>query len=250
MLGSNVANILLVLGVAAMIYPIASNPKALMRDGVFMVGASIALVAFIYFDLFAYRAAGFALFLALIGVIIYSFISDRKDGGHSDAAELHRDEAEIMDPHMPLMLALPMALGGLVGIVFGADFLIKGSVDLARTIGLSEAVIGITIIAIGTSLPELVTCTMAALQKKPDVALGNVIGSNTFNVLGILGITSGIMPFNVPMDQINMSRDLGAIGVSVLLLVVFAFSGRRLARWEGAFLLFCYFAYMFLLLKG
>ena len=249
-LGSNVANILLVLGVAAMIYPIASNPKALMRDGVFMVGASIALVAFIYFDLFAYRAAGFALFLALIGVIIYSFISDRKDGGHSDAAELHRDEAEIMDPHMPLMLALPMALGGLVGIVFGADFLIKGSVDLARTIGLSEAVIGITIIAIGTSLPELVTCTMAALQKKPDVALGNVIGSNTFNVLGILGITSGIMPFNVPMDQINMSRDLGAIGVSVLLLVVFAFSGRRLARWEGAFLLFCYFAYMFLLLKG
>ena len=249
-LGSNVANILLVLGVAAVIYPIASNPKALLRDGVFMVGASIALVAFIYLDLFALRPAGIALFVALIGVIIYSFISDRKDGGHGDAAELHRDEAEIMDPHMPLLLALPMALGGLAGIVFGADFLIKGSVDLARTIGLSEAVIGITIIVVGTSLPELVTCTMAALQKKPDVALGNVIGSNTFNVLGILGITSGIMPFNVPMDQFNLTRDLGAIGVSVLLLAVFAFSGRRLARWEGAFLLVCYGAYMFLLLKG
>ncbi|MAF58335.1 MAG: sodium:calcium antiporter [Ponticaulis sp.] len=249
-LGSNIANILLVLGTAAVIYPIATNPKALARDGVFAIAATLVLAALIYFNGFASRLTGIALFLTLVGIIIYSFYSDRKQGGHSDTAELHRDEAEIMDAHVPLLLAIPMAIGGLLGIVLGAKFLIDGSVQLARMVGLSETVIGITIIAIGTSLPELVTCVMAALKKKPDVALGNVLGSNTFNVFGILGITSGVMPFNVPLDQISVSRDLGGLILSMFFLVLFAFTGRKLARWEGGVLLLGYCVYIYLLLMG
>ena len=114
------------------------------------------------------------------------------DQGHDDeergekleadmtTTEMHRDEAEIMDAHDPVWLSAIMALGGLFGIVLGANWLISGSVELATMIGLSETVIGITIIAIGTSLPELVTCVIASIRKKADVALGNVLGSNTF----------------------------------------------------------------------
>lgn len=249
-LGSNVANILLVLGAAAIIYPIAANPKALARDGVFACLATIALIVLILTDGFMFRFVGIALFLALVGIIIFSFINDRKDGGQSDTAELHRDEAEVMDAHVPILIAIPMAIGGLLGIVLGAKFLIEGSVQLARLIGLSETVIGITIIAIGTSLPELVTCVMAALKKKPDVALGNVLGSNTFNVFGILGVTSTIMPFDFPLDQISVPRDLGALAISMALLMIFAFTGKRLGRWEGGILLLGYVVYLVLLLNG
>ena len=163
---------------------------------------------------------------------------------------MHRDEADMMDVHSPLWLSAIMAVAGLVGIIKGADWLISGSVQLASMIGLSETVIGITVVAIGTSLPELVTCTIAALKKKPDVALGNVLGSNTFNVMGILGITSAAMPFNIPMDEINLSRDLGALALSVFFLILFAFTGRKLARWEGGLLLLGYLVYMYLLVIG
>lgn len=249
-LGSNVANILLVLGIAAVIYPIATHPKALARDAIFMIAATAVLAFLIYFNGFSNRLTGLALFVALVGMIIFSFVSDRKTSGLENPAEMHRDEADIMDAHVPLLIAIPMALGGLLGIIFGAKYLIEGSVQLATQIGLSETIIGITIVAIGTSLPELVTCVIAALKKKPDVALGNVLGSNTFNVFGILGITSMAMPFNIPMEQLNMGRDLGALVLSVLFLVVFALTGRKLARWEGGVLLLGYLAYMYLLLFG
>lgn len=250
-LGSNIANILLVLGVAAVIFPIAANPKALARDGLFMVIASVVLVTLIYFNGFSNRIFGIGMVIMLLAMITFSFISDRKDaGGHSDPAELHRDEADFVDVHPPVWLAAIMAVGGLVGIVLGADWLIKGSVQLARLLGLSETVIGMTIVAVGTSLPELVTCSIAAMKKKADVALGNVLGSNTFNVLGILGITSAAMPFDIPMDQLSMPRDLGAIALSVIFLMIFAFTRKRISRWEGALLLVGYLVYMYLLIFG
>lgn len=249
-LGSNVANILLVLGVTALIYPIISHPKALYRDGFFMLCATLALAALIYFNGFASRITGIVLFVILVGIIVASFLTDRTETGDETAAHMHSDEAELMDGHLPLYASIPMALGGLAGIIFGARFLIEGCIELAESIALSQTVIGITVVAIGTSLPELVTCTIAALKKKPDVALGNVLGSNTFNVFGILGVTAGIMPFNLPMDEINLTRDLGALGISVMLLFLFAFSGKRIARWEGALLLLGYLVYMFLLVRS
>lgn len=248
-LGSNVTNILLVLGITALIYPIASNPKALFRDGIFMMGASLALAYLIFTNGFSSRFVGILLLVSLAAVVLISFFSDRASTSADGPAKMHRDEAELLDGHLPLIVAVPMALGGLLGIIFGADLLIDGCIKLAKSIALSETVIGITIVAVGTSLPELVTCTIAALKKKPDVALGNVLGSNTFNVLGILGVTSTAMPFNIPMDQINMSRDLGALALSVLFLILFAFTGRKLARWEGGMLLLGYFVYMYLLIR-
>lgn len=248
-LGSNIANVLLVLGITALIYPIVTHPTALMRDGFFMLASAVALGTLIYLNGFSSRVTGFILFGSLILVIIISFFSDRASSGTETPAEMHREEAELLDGHLPLIYSIPMALGGLIGIIIGADFLIDGCIRLARQIALSETVIGITIVAIGTSLPELATCTIAALKKKPDVALGNVLGSNTFNVLGILGATTSIMPFNIPMDQINLSRDLGALALSVLFLLLFAFTGKRLARWEGALLLLGYLIYMYLLIR-
>lgn len=249
-LGSNIANLLLVLGAAALIYPITTHPKALMRDGLFMLLATVAFSFLLYYNGFSSRLTGILLFGALVLVIIISFFSDRASSGEETSAEMHRDEAELMDGHLPLFVAIPMALGGLFGIIFGADLLISGAIKLASNFGVSEAVIGATIVAVGTSLPELATCTIAALKKKPDVALGNVIGSNTFNVLGILGVTSTIMPFNIPMDQLNMTRDIGALLLSVFFLGLFAFTGRRIARWEAALLLLGYVAYMYLLARG
>ncbi len=247
-LGSNVANLLLVLGVAALIYPIATHPKALMRDGLFMLLSTLALCYLVYTNGFSSRFVGIALCAALVLVIIISFFSDKASSGLETPADMHRDEAELMDGHLSMIVAIPMTLAGLAGIIFGANWLIDGCIQLARSIALSETVIGITIVAVGTSLPELVTCVVAALKKKPDVALGNVLGSNTFNVLGILGITSASLPFNIPMDELNMSRDLGALGLSVLFLLLFAYTGRRVARWEGGLLLLGYIVYMYLLI--
>ncbi|WP_366910231.1 hypothetical protein [Hyphomonas sp.] len=145
---------------------------------------------------------------------------------------------------------------GLAGVVAGANLLVEGSVTLARSIGISETVIGLTIVAIGTSLPELATSIVAALRKKADVALGNVIGSNIFNILGILGVTALVQPFSVRGDagaegmaggepvSIMSSVDIGALVLSVALLFLFALSGRKLARWEGAVLLLGYVLYM------
>lgn len=259
-IGSNVANLLLVLGTAAVIFPIVTNPKALARDGFIMAGATLILCGLIYFNGFSFvfplsngvaiPIAGPLLVTALVCVIIYSFIKDRAATSENSAAQVHKEEAEFIATPMPLIAALPLALSGLVAIVFGADMLIDGCLQLAKTVPwLSEAVVGITVVAIGTSLPELVTCTIAALRQKPDVALGNVLGSNTFNVLGILGITSTVMPFNVPMDQIFIGRDVGALILSLLFLLLFAYTGRKLARWEGAVLLAGYVTYMVLLLR-
>lgn len=248
-LGSNVANILLVLGVAALIHPIMTQPKALMRDGFFMLLATIVLAGLIYYNGFSSRTTGFVLVGALVLIIVTSFFSDKAASRTASPAEMHRDEAELMDGHLPIYYSIPMVIAGLAGIVFGADFLIEGAVELARSFAVSETVIGITIVAIGTSLPELVTCSIAAFKKKADVALGNVLGSNTFNVFGILGVTASVMPFNIPMDQLNMTRDLGVLALSVLFLLLFAYTGRKLARWEGAVLLIGYITYMILLVR-
>lgn len=251
--GSNVANVLLVLAIAVILSPIVVHPKTIMRDGLVMVAATAILCGLLWFDQFN-RVSGFILVAILISYLVISLVLDQRR--QDDTAVMHREEGEVVDAQYGLMLGIIIAVAGLIGVVVGANLLVEGSVTLARSIGISETVIGLTIVAVGTSLPELATSVVAAFRKKADVALGNVIGSNIFNILGILGVTALVKPFSVRGDataaalagtepvSIMSSIDIGALVLSVALLFLFALTGRKLARWEGAVLLLGYVLYM------
>ncbi|KCZ94138.1 calcium/sodium antiporter [Hyphomonas johnsonii] len=254
--GSNIANILLVLGVAAMIRPIMTNPRALSRDGMIMLGVTALLCVLIWFDGFS-RVAGIALLVLLATYLIYSLVADQSRD--SDPASLHAAEGGTVEASYGLLLGLVIAVAGLAGVVLGANLLVDGAVTIARDLGVSETIIGLTIVAVGTSLPELSTSVIAAFRGKSDVALGNVIGSNIFNVLGILGMTALVHPFTLRggmaveamsqqhVSSIISSKDVGALILSVFLLMLFVMTGRRIARWEGAVLLLAYALYFGLL---
>ena len=262
--GSNIANVFLVLGVAALLTPIVTHPAALWRDCSFMVLVTAVFAALVWLDLFT-RPVGLAMVAVLVGFVVLSIILDLRSG--SAVAQMHADEGASVETRDPLILALILALVGIAAVIFGARLLVDGSVVLARMAGLSETVIGLTIVAMGTSLPELVTSAMSALRGKSDVALGNIVGSNIFNILGILGITALVSPFSTLVPQpaarsplsadggqqgmvevpIVSWEDMGALILSVGLLILFAFTGRRIARWEGLVFLGCYAVYMGLL---
>lgn len=251
--GSNIANILLVLALAVLLQPILVNRSAIARDAGIMISATLLLCALLWFDQFG-RLSGAILVGILICYIVFSLILDQRR--ENPVAEMHAAEGEAVAARYPLAIGLVMAIAGLVGVIIGANLLVEGSVTIARQFGLSEAVIGLTIVAVGTSLPELATTVVAAARGRGDVALGNVIGSNIFNILGILGITALVHPFSVRGDvgaeamaggqstSILSSTDIGALVLSVFLLVLFAATGRKLARWEGGVLLAGYVLYM------
>ena len=258
-IGSNVANIMLVIGAAAFVKAITTNPKALARDGAFMVAVTILFAIIVWIDGFT-RATGIAFTVLLVAYLVVSVILDRR--ANNAPGEMHGGEADEFDHDDPIWLAIIMTLGGIAGVVFGARFLVEGGSDAARLFGVSETVIGISIVAIGTSLPELVTSIVAARKGKADVALGNVLGSNVFNILGILGVSAIVFPFSlietsaagIPLEIAAMQfgqaasmvtwTDMGALFLSLFLLYVFAFTGRKLARWEGGILLTAYFLYI------
>jgi cation:H+ antiporter len=252
-IGSNIANILLVLAVAAVISPIIVHPNVIARDGAVMIAVTALFCGLIWFGEFS-RVAGFLLVTLLVAYLTFSLIADQRRQGPT--AEMHKAEGEIVEAGFGLVAGILIAVAGLAGVVAGANLLVTGAVSLARSFGISETVIGLTIVAIGTSLPELATSVVAAYRKRADVALGNIIGSNIFNVLGILGITALVRPFGIrgdtsaealagdqPVSMVS-SIDIGALVLSVGLLILFALTGRQIARWEGAVLLTGYAVYM------
>ncbi|QNI01694.1 calcium/sodium antiporter [Halomonas sp. SH5A2] len=240
--GSNIGNILLILGLCAVICPMTVQPKALSRDGVVMVAASVLFIGLAWGgDLGRFDAA---LFLAaLVSYLVWAYLSERQQS--IPAAQMHAAEADEMNA-LPMtsggiIIALVLGLGLLIG---GSQLLLYGAIGLAQAMGISEAVIGLTIVAVGTSLPEMAVSVIAALRRHADVAVGNILGSNIFNILGILGISAFLQP--LPMaarvtmfDQWVM---LGAAG----LLVLFLYTGMRLSRLEGALLLAGYIIYLVL----
>ncbi len=251
--GSNVANIFLVLAVAAIITPIMVQPSALARDGTIMIAVTLLLCGLLWFDQFG-RIAGIILVALLVSYLAFSLIADQR---RQDAtAEMHRAEGEMVEAGYGLTMGLLIAAAGLVAVVFGANLLVTGASTLARSFGISETVIGLSIVAVGTSLPELATSVVAAFRKRADVALGNIIGSNIFNILGIVGVTALVQPFSIRGDDgaaamagsqpvsIISSMDVGALVLSAGLLMLFAMTGRQIARWEGCVLLLGYVLYM------
>ncbi|MEE2566087.1 calcium/sodium antiporter [Hyphobacterium marinum] len=237
--GSNIANILLILGVAALIRSIPVSASALRRDGGFLAASQILAAVLILMTPVG-RMSGCILVAAVLVYVGLSYWLDRRRT--SAAAKLHAAEAESV-PDVPggLVAALLLFGLGLAGIIFGARLLVDGAVSIARDLGVSETVIGLSIVAVGTSLPELAASVSAALKRQGDIALGNIIGSNIFNVTAILGVTALVRPVAVPdmILQVDLWVMLGAAAA----LLAFAWTGRRIQRWEGGVLLAFYLAY-------
>jgi cation:H+ antiporter len=177
----------------------------------------------------------------LIGFTVFTYWSDRN--WMDEAAVMHGLEAEDADmPDTSLWAALGIAVGGMAGVLVGAELLVRGAIEVAREFGLSEAVIGLTLVAVGTSLPELATSVMAAWRKHADVAFGNIIGSCIFNVLGILGVTALVAPLPVPLSIAMF--DVWVAALAAIMLVMFAMTGWRIGRREGGILFAAYVLYI------
>lgn len=241
--GSNIANIMLILGVASVIRPLRTEPKVVYRDGLMMLIATVALVI-AGIDHHISSLQGMIMLAALIAYLIYSYMTERHYNAPS--AQLHMEQAETRAAaNTKLLPNLLLTLGGLVGIIFGAELLVNNASILARSWGISEAVIGLSLVAIGTSLPELATVSIAAYKNHPDVAVGNVLGSNIFNILGMLGITAILTPLSINSQLAHVDSWI-MLAVTIVILW-FLITGWRLSRSEGVILLLGYIAYIYLL---
>ena len=238
--GSNIANILLIVGVSALLLPLACPPSSFRRDGTALALATIACMAALYVG-FLDRWLG-AVFLA--GLAFYLGLTYRMERLHHDTgAQVHEYDAEVaIEKPYPMWLGAVTTVAGLAGVLIGAKLLVSGAVTMARTFEIPETVIGLTIVAIGTSMPELVTSAMAAIRKHGDVAIGNIIGSNIYNVLGILGATAVVQP--IPVSAEILELDVWVLGATTALFLFFAFTGWRIDRREGGLLLAGYVAYL------
>jgi len=246
--GSNIANSLLILGAAALIAPIAVNPRTLWRDGGVGLLAALALAA-AGATVGLSREAGLAFLVAMAAYIFYAYRQERLGASHSAAYDrgvaadqVDRDLVAQDHPRGRLSVALLLFGAGLALIVAGGALLVNAAVGIAETLGVSDTVIGLTIVAVGTSLPELVTSAVAAWRKQGDIALGNVLGSNIYNILFIGGVTGAIAPTQVPAGI--MAFDIWALVAVSLVVMLFAFSGRRLSRREGGLLVVAYGGYV------
>jgi cation:H+ antiporter len=235
---------MLILGVAALIQPILSRASILKRDGLAMLLASATLVGLAFFGEVS-RVLGLVLLAMLVGFIAICWISERAQG-KDEPSDIEEEIEEVGQLPGRTWVAVLAVLAGILALVFGSNMLIEGATGIAVAFGISEAVIGVTLVAIGTSLPELAAVIVAAIRNHADVALGNVLGSNVFNVFGMLGLTAVIEPLAINRAFLDLDMWV-MLGVSALLLV-FLTTGNRLNRGESLLLLAGYTAYVVFLL--
>ena len=235
--GSNIANLLLILGCAAVVAPIPVSKAALRTDAAFVLGSATLFSAIAWFATLD-RLVGALLIAAMAAYVALSWRQEQAGAAAAGPAPPSPARRSGWGGALPLALLLL----GLGLAVLGGSLLVNGAVALSRNLGVSEAVIGLTVVAIGTSLPELVTSVMAALRGQPKLALGNVLGSCVFNILGIAGVTALIMPTAAP-PQIRQFDNPVMVAASAVGLA-FAWTGWRIGRREGAALLALYAAYL------
>lgn len=238
--GSNIGNSMLILGICALITPLAVKPLVLQRDGVTVVAASVLFLVLVGGN--ALERSDAAIFLlALAAYLLWAYWTERS--GAVPSAEMHIAEGKEVTalPKTTLWIVMAVVLGlGL--LIVGSQVLLKGAVGIAESLGVSEAVIGLTLVAVGTSLPELSISVIAAFRRHADVAIGNILGSNIFNLLGILGISALLQP--LPVHARILQFDQWVMLGTSLILLFFLYTGRRLSRFEGGLLLLGYGAYI------
>lgn len=235
--GSNICNIGLILGFSALILPIKVASQIVRVDTPIMIAVTALAIALLY-DGSLSRTEGIVFFLLLIVYIVFSIRLAKKQAADPLAQEFS-DEVKISKSGTAIDVL--MVIGGLVMLVFGAQFLVDAAVEIAKAFGLSEAVIGLTIVAIGTSLPEFATSLLAAIKKEADIAVGNIVGSNIFNILGILGLSATITPLS---SAGITGLDLGVMAAFALALWIFSRSGQSISRIEGVVLILAYGGYI------
>ena len=236
--GSNICNIALILGLCALLKPVVTNTKLFKLDMPLLLGASILFSVFYFLDGRGLNFwQGAVMFSILIVYLVWSFYQDKKSGGGELSAAA---EEEGGDGNTPIWLALIMVVGGLIGLVLGARCFVASAIYFAQAMGVSQAVIGLTIVALGTSLPELATSVVAVIKGERDIAVGNVVGSNIFNILVIMGIAPMVNDLHAP--NVNIV-DLGVMLALVPMLWVMMKTGKILSRIEGGILLLIYCGY-------
>jgi cation:H+ antiporter len=244
--GSNIANVLLVLGLSAVVGAGLIVDRRIVRiDVPIMVGVSLLLFGFSH-DKQLERREGAVLFAGLIVYIAWTVITTRRgaETGESAAMDLDIELDEAFLGKTSVWTDVGLVAAGLVLLVIGSSALVEAATDIAEAIGVSELVIGLTVVAIGTSLPEIATSVLAALRGERDLAVGNAIGSNLFNIMAVLGLTALISPSAIDVSPGALSVDIPVmIGVAIACLPIFA-NGHIIARWEGWVFLGAYLAYV------
>lgn len=238
-IGSNIANVLLVLGVPALISTMQSSKCESRNSYLQMLAGTVLFIALAFLGTFTW-VSGIVLLTALTMTLIWALQHARAHiamGEHDDL-----EDPEGADPDMPWWKIIVYLGLGLIGLPLGAELLLDGAVSIARMFDIPETVIGLTLVAIGTSLPELATTVMAVIRRQADVALGNVIGSNMFNLLAIIGVTAVVSP--IPVDPELLEFDIWIMLAATLLLIPFVFLKQNITRLWGILLTGLYVAYV------
>ena len=238
--GSNIANIALILGIAAIIRPLDVHANVIRREIPIMIGVSILLIVLLL-DGESSLIDGIIFVAGIITYTIVNILMARKEKN----AEVEEEFKEGMKTKLGVPVSIVFVVGGLGLMILGANLFVTSAISIAKAIGVSDAIIGLTIVAVGTSLPELITSIVAAYKNESDIAIGNVVGSNIFNILGILGITAIV----IPLSSTGISYiDFGVMVITALILLPLSKTGFRISRLEGLFLLLAYIIYIYFLL--
>ena len=244
--GSNIFNVLFILGISALIAPLVVSQQLIRLDVPLMIGVSFLLLL-IGWDGKVGRFDGLLLFAGAVSYTIFAIYYGRKETKEVEA-EYAQEFGSKNGKNW--MVNIGLIIGGLVALGVGSNWLVDGAVALARTLGVSELIIGLTIVAAGTSLPEVATSILASLRGERDIAVGNVVGSNIFNILAILGIAGVISPAGVQVSPVAVAFDIPImIGVALACLPIF-FTGHLIARWEGGLFFAYYIIYTVYLIFG
>ena len=239
--GSNIANILLILGLSAVIFPIVVQPTTLYRDAMMCMGAALLFTALALSGTVE-RWQGAAMVAILAGFSLYAFNVERRRGKANDPGDMAEDLAEeFKEPPKPVWLSLLSVIGGIVAVVAGAKLLVTAAIATARTLGVAEEVIGLTIVAVGTSLPELATAVVAAWKRHSEVAVGNILGAGIYNLLAIMGLVAVVNPIPVPPQILVF--DLWVMLIVTAALMSLLLLRKGLSRPFGALFLAGFVAY-------
>lgn len=239
-IGSNIANIALILGAAAIIRPLSIHANVIRREIPIMIGVSLLFILF-FLDGKLVFINGIIFLICLISYLIINVIIAKKEKNPAIDSEF----SEGLKSKLGIPVSIFLIVVGLVLLIFGSNLFVKSAVAIAKLFGVSDAVIGLTIVAIGTSLPELITSIIASYKNEADIAIGNVVGSNIFNILAILGITAIITP--IYAEGIS-TIDLGVMIFTAIILFPLGKSGFTISRAEGILLIGVYFLYIYYLL--
>lgn len=248
--GSNICNVLLILGVSALITPLVVDQKLVRQDVPLMIGIALLLwIISLDGSISRMESVGFVLLLlAYIGFQIYQSRRETSERVKQEYEEALGEPEKINKRHW--LFHLVLIISGLALLILGAQWLVDSAIEIARFLGISSVIIGLTIVSVGTSLPEVATSVLAGLKGERDIAVGNVVGSNIFNILCILGISGSILPEAIAVPSGILAFDLPVmIAVSIACLPVF-FTGYTIARWEGFVFLGYYVAYTIYLILG